>query len=388
MKRTTIGILFAMGMACGAGLFDAPAPPPVQQVDWITLSRESQWMHPQWVSGSLPSGWTGQQSFTSNTVTALTGPTFLPYEGRAVYVNRITMSSDAGPMVVWAKINEAYRINAWTIVPQQFGFIPAGGGSVTWEFAGSLILNELRNTKFYARSASDINARVWATVDGVDVTADFNYAARHTLLVAGDSISWTFGNNRSPSMPSGRDLWAFRVRDRLADKGASVRLVNKAYGGSHALNQSVAIDEGYYDGIKYGLLIVSIGMNDAQTNGPSTYATEGEFKACLRKFVAQRDRSNPLASVVLCAPTQTTDASRTNKIGSVRSWVEDVANEYDTAKKVYFANLGNSFTNVAAYCDDGIHPQSPGHALIADTICEVVETTDFYTSVLRLSGGL
>ncbi|MFY0760185.1 SGNH/GDSL hydrolase family protein [Metabacillus dongyingensis] len=178
-------------------------------------------------------------------------------------------------------------------------------------------------------------------------------------LAIGDSITWT-GATR------GADLYAFRVREAIKTNYAPIRLINKGIGGSDSLD--AVRNTTWHSMLDPDLITIGLGMNDAANNViPVT-----QYKDNLRKLIDNFRIKNSEVSIVLCTPSRSSEASRSD-LASYRTAMAEVATE----KNVGLARFENAFTDgeIATYCPDGIHPNSAGHQKLYDVLWPVIQST-------------
>jgi lysophospholipase L1-like esterase len=338
-------------------------------------------------------------ALAENTAYTFSGDTIRP--GRAIIVESIIVSCDQPGMVQvffndetdgsYGAGNPLY--NTYTVA---FG---PNGGNISIPINGKMIVRE--NTSLYASYRGvGTTLRPWFawTVVGVEVTNDFNYSADKTIMIAGDSTTWqSMGSDPNGLLYLGDSLYSFRLKNRLLEDGKSVRLVNKGYGGSKSKDTNYFLKIGHYD-IKYDLLLVGIGMNDADSSGP----TQTAFKEYQKDWIRWRNRYNKKAAIVFIAPNSTDVATKlatnasTGKsyIQSVRDWMYDVANDATlggAANNVYFYDSSTAFgvgatpsTDINFYertSGGRMHPSGEGHRLIYEGLYSLLVSSGIYSKI-------
>jgi hypothetical protein len=185
-----------------------------------------------------------------------------------------------------------------------------------------------------------------------DVTNDNNYDAPIVHLVAGDSLShslvgdWKEGMN-APDLSGynvqqntalrppfyGGALWAFKVTKWLRDQGIYTRLVNKGFGGSDMIQKQYAqLLRGYYAGIPFDLLTVTIGANDSTELWTTDRKTK--FKARLEEFVNMRNELRPGKPINFITPWILDDIASRGPANLARNYVDDALTDNRTRLKI------------------------------------------------------
>ena len=223
-----------------------------------------------------------------------------------------------------------------------------------------------------------------------------------------DSIGWAGDRlgyrDNSIYKLSGKVMFPHLICNELRKSGKKVRLVNKGFGSMIQEEADYAIENGYYDGIEYDLLLCSRGTNDV----PATITTdiENKFKESLKKVIIHRNTFRPNASIIFIAPFQSdAGVSRVANLGTIRSWVQDVANDGllgGVGRRVYFYNGGNAFALNSVAANDinfaqgaavvqggangagervvgqRLHLGEAGHRAAFNGLWPVVQSTHFY----------
>lgn len=177
-------------------------------------------------------------------------------------------------------------------------------------------------------------------------------------LAIGDSITWTL-------VTKGADLYASRITTAISSNYAPIRHINKGIGGA---TSTELVDNLYWSTtFTPDLVTVGIGMNDSANQGVAvaTYQTN------LEKIVDALKSRNPEVHIILCKPGRTTDGTRTPYIQAYRDAMATVA----TNKNVSICNFDTAWTagEDATYLQDGIHPNSAGHAKLYDVLWPIVQ---------------
>ena len=192
-------------------------------------------------------------------------------------------------------------------------------------------------------------------------------------LAIGDSITWTIP---SETNPNGGNLYASRVRNAIQTTyGTPVKHINKGIGGSVAAG--VVINLPWCSRLVPDLVTIGLGMNDCA--GGST--TTASYKADLEKVIDKLRVQNPDVHIILCTPSQTSDANRTPYIQSFRDAMIEVA----TSKNTGLARFDLAYTSgeVSTYCPDGVHPNSAGHGKLFDVLWPEVQKGKWLPSLGR-----
>jgi lysophospholipase L1-like esterase len=186
----------------------------------------------------------------------------------------------------------------------------------------------------------------------------------YTYLAMGDSITW------SQTTP-GSGLYASRLFRAICKDYGNIHYLNKGFGGADS-TETVG-NMGWLATLNPDLVTIGLGMNDAF----NTTVTVAQYQTNLRTLIDTWKRRNSNVSIILCAPSQTTDAARST-IQQYRDAMKSVATE----KNVSFCDFGLAFTQaqVPTYCGaDGVHPNDSGHLLLFNLLYPIVKQTDFIT---------
>lgn len=201
-----------------------------------------------------------------------------------------------------------------------------------------------------------------AFFDGILVTSDFAYDADHTICIFGDSIlGFSSPNN---DMRSRLDMVGFQLMSKLRTDGASVRHVNKSFGGSQSNQQRQLVSSGYLD-FPFDLMVWSTGHND-----PGASITVPTYQQNMRDIIAGTRYSNPECGIIICAFPGTTGGDP----GGFRAAAQAVAAEYASDPKIVFLDLSDATTGAwtdaqqATYTQDGSHANKAGMGRMATAI--------------------
>jgi lysophospholipase L1-like esterase len=330
---------------------------------------------------------TGYSTQTRPTVTAgavLTLDTFTPPIGRAYLITAAEIGADQAASV-FVQFSTPAAPTDLGEAASRFGMLGSGGGTVRFDWAGGLLVCEGQSLNLGYMPPTTSAPFVAAGVAGLDLTADFHYDAKRTILWVGDSITQGAGYSAGQNGTLGitKDmLHPFAVTNAMRDRGVSVRLVNKGISGMTSTQVANRAAWGWYD-LNYDLMVVHIGMNDAATG---TATPEATYKANLQSLITRRNRYRPRADVLLCGPSSASDPARPN-LANYRQWAADVAAAAGngTANGVYYVDLsaayGTTAGDIATYYFDtnpSIHPNIAGHAALASVLGPAIAQTRFY----------
>lgn len=331
-------------------------------------------------SGNLPAG--GSRTILSNEVSPSGGLGTTAIAGKAYYIESLLITCDR-PTIFGVQIKRSY----WDTNGITFYFSVTNTTSLVVNHRLNLLIREGGAIAVYTQKNDAGEApEVSSCLTGYEITNDLNYSAQKTMLVCGDSTTWSsLGNDNSGNPFRGKDFASFQLRDYISEQKASCRIINKGFGGSYGPDWEKAIDSGELDGINYDLLYVSLGLNDA---GALTAGyTLNNFKDKLKLFVKHRDRYRKGKPVLFLAPTHTDKTNLVANIASIRTAVQETVNECGgTNNNVLFVNQANAFslasdpttdfnfTNGERTAGNRLHPSGYGNKLIADYIISSVGT--------------
>ncbi|MEH7116064.1 SGNH/GDSL hydrolase family protein [Neobacillus vireti] len=181
------------------------------------------------------------------------------------------------------------------------------------------------------------------------------------LYVAmGDSVTWTIATN---------ELYATKIMRAISKDKVPTQHANKGVGGSTTSEWLNYFNEQILR-LPFDLLTIGLGMNDCASQIVPV-ATYGDN---LRTMVDLAKKYRPNATIILCAPNNTSDATRTPYIANYRTQMQTVATE----KGVLYCDFSQAFSDTATYTADGIHPTDAGHTLIFNTLYPIVQGSSFY----------
>lgn len=185
---------------------------------------------------------------------------------------------------------------------------------------------------------------------------------KRTYVAIGDSITWTVAATSTYPRLLSRSIRTHR--------SYPIQYLNKGMGGSTASEWNAVLNY-MVSGIKIDLVTVALGMNDcAGISDTTTYVNS------LNSVIDRLRLYNPGIEIILCAPSNTTEASRTPNIGAFRTAMQGVAVD----KATFFCDFSTAWASgsTGTYCADGIHPNDAGHVLIHGVLLPVVQTTQFW----------
>jgi lysophospholipase L1-like esterase len=179
-------------------------------------------------------------------------------------------------------------------------------------------------------------------------------------LAVGDSTTWTIASNLYPTQ-----IWKKINKDY-----GNIQYINKGIGGSSAYSLD-KIKNMWFLSLPFDLITICVGMNDAANDA----TTVSLYETSLNNMVDAIKLARPNAEIILCAPNNTTDATRTPYIANYRAKMQQVA----TAKGTLFCDFSQAFTSgeVPSHTSDGIHPNDTGATDIANLLYPIIQTTNF-----------
>lgn len=382
--------------------------------DWQTFAESRQGRNRWTVSGfsgtggdDNPSivGWpSSPTTFTANTYVTVNGSgsgngLFTVYPGRVAIISRVRVKTTlSGPAICRLYINQpqdnstggtgwgsAYLTSSGT----QYQLIN-GPGEAEWVFNPPLRITGWSSIQAAINSATTLTAFASIWVDAVDMTDDQVYDANQTILLVGDSNTWSTTTTVTPERLNRGLWWAFRVVDamRVAAGPKAVRLINKGFGGLGSNTLYASIDTGYINGLRPGLIMCMVGTNDTGTPGTS----KANFQQSLVRLITWRDINCPNASIMFIRPIRSKDAARTSgtvTLAIVGTWVQEIVDAYADQKVYAFdgytawdASEDNTMLDNQA---NAVHmdPRT-GHERFADRIKVALQTTDFWQNTLGM----
>lgn len=178
-----------------------------------------------------------------------------------------------------------------------------------------------------------------------------------------DSTGWTI---------AATEVYPTKVLHSVSHDKLPIQHTNKGVGGSTTTEWMSYFNEQILR-LPFDLLTIGLGMNDcaSQSVPVATYGTN------LGSMVDLAKQYRPNADIILCAPNNTSDATRTPYIASYRSQMQTIA----TQKGVLFCDFSQAFTDTATYTQDGIHPTDAGHTLIFNLLYPIIQQTNFYNNL-------
>lgn len=181
-----------------------------------------------------------------------------------------------------------------------------------------------------------------------------------TYLAIGDSTSWIIATYEN--------LYASRVFHSICSNYGAIRHVNKGLGGTSSTVIASIMGQ-YFLNIPCDLVTIGLGMNDCVND--VTGATQ--FGTNLTNIINALRSRNPNVEIILCAPNDTTDSTRTPYIANYRAQMQSVSQTLNT----FYCDFSKAFTNTPTYSADGIHPNDAGHQLIYNMLYPIVQQTNF-----------
>lgn len=188
-------------------------------------------------------------------------------------------------------------------------------------------------------------------------------------LIIGDSIGWTLdgtsgGGGGDNTTTWNSQLWS-HVMVRALDllyPNSKVKLVNRSYGGQTSAG-AVARLAGCIQ-FPFDFAFFSLGTNDTAGGQLSPTVTQANLTAMVNRTRYER---GPTLPILLCAPPNTSDSSRTPTIAATQAAVAATVASFASAPGVGLVRFQDAWAtaNNATYLGgDGIHPNSAGHALM------------------------
>lgn len=189
-------------------------------------------------------------------------------------------------------------------------------------------------------------------------------------LALGDSTTWTI----PVGLPGddGSKLVSYRLWQWINQNYAPVKYVNKGIGG--ALSSDMIKPQYIHWALRLNpdLVTIQIGMNDCVND--QTGVTN--FQNNLTTIINTLKQRNPNVQIILCAPNQTTDSTRTPYVQNYRNAMQTIA----TNMNVGFCDFSTAWTNAqcSTYCEQNagpyIHPNGNGHQLLYNLLQPIVQT--------------
>jgi lysophospholipase L1-like esterase len=190
-------------------------------------------------------------------------------------------------------------------------------------------------------------------------------------LAIGDSVTWA-----PPHVAKGDDLYAHRIWRTLCSQYGPIRFINKGIGG--ATSNDLVTNLAWSTAMAPDLVTIGIGLNDSANQQVSTTI----YKDNLRKIIDALRLRNPKVHIILCTPSTTTDATRTNNVQAYRTAMSEVSTE----KQVGICNFHTAWTTSAGDMSanvnaDLLHPNSTGHQKLYNLLYPIVQTGSWLTEV-------
>jgi len=181
-------------------------------------------------------------------------------------------------------------------------------------------------------------------------------------LALGDSTVW----QNYETGATGDDLYATKIANAIKSSYGNIKYINKGIGGS--TTTKLLIDGSWWSRLVPDLVTIGIGINDCVNDGIGTTT----FSSNLCTIIDIIRRHNSKAVIILCAPSTTTDSTRTPYIANYRTAMSAVA----IAKNCTYCDFSTVFSTgqIAIYTTDNIHPNKVGHTLIYNTLYPVVQS--------------
>lgn len=149
------------------------------------------------------------------------------------------------------------------------------------------------------------------------------------LYVAmGDSITWT-------AVDKGADLYAHRLWQYINATYGNIKFINKGIGGTTAAKMVTNLPW-VLGSLTPDLVTIGVGMNDCTT---TSGITTSSYKTNLGIVIDAIKQNNPDCVIVLCSPSITLDANRTNA-SAFRTAMSEVA----TSKNVGYCDFSTAWT--------------------------------------------
>lgn len=185
-------------------------------------------------------------------------------------------------------------------------------------------------------------------------------------LAVGDSTTWTVATNLYPTQ-----IWK-----KINNDYGNIRHINKGLGGSSAYSLD-KVKSMWFLSLPFDLITLCVGMNDAANDA----TTVSLYTTSLNSMVDAIRLARPNAEIILCAPVNTTEASRTPYIQNYRNAMQGVA----TSKGTLFCDFSQAYpvSAVSTITTDGIHPNDTGHTDIANLLYPIIQTTNFVKNLQK-----
>lgn len=182
-------------------------------------------------------------------------------------------------------------------------------------------------------------------------------------LSIGSSTTWC--NYESGAL--GIDLFPTKIANAIKSNYGKIKHLNKGIGGA---TSTTYLSEAYWwSRLEPDLVTIGLGMNDCVNDsiGTSTFSNN------ISSIIDIVKQSNPKATIILCAPANTSDPARIPYISSYRSALNNIA----SAKNVFYCDFSTAYTSaqISTYTTDGIHANKAGHGLLYNVLWPIVENS-------------
>ncbi len=319
--------------------------------------------------------------------------------GRALLVTSYGASSDINAAWRFSVVQGVYSSVIGSIGQGEGFFGDYGGNSDTncnvWIYElGSATLNGFAIGKMDGTSPVP-RPNIGFRMEALEVTADFNYAAKYRVLLMGDSITTGgMGNDSNGNPYIGEHLYGFRLTNWLRQQGIDCRFINKGVAAENSRHLRQRITSGDMDQ-NADLWIVAVGVNDI----PSNTISLAEYKENLKAIIDRRNTHRPDASIIFISPAAT---DLTSIAANVQQW-RDACHEVATTEvyygggtinKVYHYDASTAFSlNPVATADINfqiperntgtrLHWSGIGHGLVFEGLKPVVQSTNFFSRAI------
>jgi len=177
-----------------------------------------------------------------------------------------------------------------------------------------------------------------------------------TLLVLGDSLSAGYGLSADQAYPA-------HIQKKIDDAGLDFRIINAGVSGDTSAGGLRRID--WLLRRKIDVLILELGANDGLRGIPLE-----STKANLQGIIDKTLRHSPGAKIVIAGMMAPPNLGPTYT-ESFRKIFPELASENEAQLIPFLLRdvAGKSELNL----EDGIHPNSRGHEIVAETVWEVLE---------------
>lgn len=238
-----------------------------------------------------------------------------------------------------------------------------------------------------------------ASPDYIQVTNHPYWDAQNIVGALGDSTMWTL---QGETNPAGRYLAVHRVVDGLRMKGADVRLCNFSFGGATSGAALTALRSGIWSAAiaRMRSFHVQLGMNDGGAFGKAQYkaniqgivdhlAIVGPELHVFLHTVPASDRPHWAINELADGATKTRRAHYNDALAEIAA-ANVAAGRPTVVVPLHTARSDTDGTRFAPGETAGnrIHPNIEGMASDSVVIAQAVQTSAFYSNVLKLTGAL